>query len=196
MKRLKQLLTTLLLTTAIASACWFTTSNFNKTYIAGVNNYFAHYTETAYIQDAIFYNGQTVAMPLTVFVKVSPRIADQPGESPGTSKLTRAILQYKILPDGEWVTVKDIDHPDWDLDFAVPLALFGYGSIDVSVPDNTEILIRLYLTDDIYETGDLETDITSTVPNNVTYYSGMDYEGGWRAPHVMRLKISGRRPFQ
>lgn len=196
MLRIKQLLLSLLLTTAIVSACWFTDTNFNGTYIAGVNNYFAHYTETGAIENAVYYNGQTVAMPITVFVKVTPRIADQPGETPGPKDLTRALLQYKILPNGDWITVKDINNPDWDLNFSTPLALFGYGCININIPDNTEILIRVYLTDGIYETGDIETDITSIVPNTVTFNSGNAYEGGWHAPHVMRLKISGKRPFQ
>ena len=43
---MKKLLTTILLFASLAaSACWFTEANFNATYIAGVNNFFAHYIE-------------------------------------------------------------------------------------------------------------------------------------------------------
>ncbi len=181
--------------TAAAWSCWFTSSNFNACYIAGVNNYFAHYTEAVSINVATYHNGQTVAMPITVFVKVSPRFGDQAGEAAGPKAIIRAVLQYKILPGGEWVTVKDIDNPDWNMNFDHPVALFGRNTIDLTnVSSGTEMLIRLYMTDGTYETGDMVADITSTVPDTATLSSGGTYEGGWNAPHVMRVIISGRRP--
>lgn len=69
---------------------------------------------------------------------------------------------------------------------------------DFSGASNTEelnaaLLIRLYLSDGTYETGDLETDITSTVPSVATHASGGEYEGGWTAPFVMRVKVSGNQ---
>jgi hypothetical protein len=181
--------------TAAAWSCWFTSSNFNACYIAGVNNYFSHYTEAESINAATYHNGQTVAMPITVFVKASPRFGDEDGEVAGAKEIIRAILQYKILPFGEWVTVKDINNPDWNMDFDHPVALFGRNAINLSnIPSGTEMLIRLYMTDGTYETGDLGTDITSPVPDTATLSSGGTYEGGWNAPHVMRVIISGWRP--
>jgi hypothetical protein len=192
---MKKLLTTILLFSALAaSACWFTEANFNKTYIAGVNNFFAHYIEADTIGEATYSNGMTVAMPLTVWVKVSPRTADQPGEVAGTKEIVRAVLQYKILPSGSWVTVKDYNTPDWDMDFEGAVPLFGMNCININVAAGTQILIRVYFSDGTYETGDLNTDITSSVPNTATLSSGGTYEGGWSAPHVMRVIISGRRP--
>ena len=87
----------------------------------GVNNFFAHYTEAISINNATYHNGQTVAMPITVFVKVSPRFGDEDGEVAGAKEITRAVLQYKILPSGSWVTVKDIDNPDWSMNFDHPV---------------------------------------------------------------------------
>ena len=59
----------------------------------------------------------------------------------------------------------------------------------------TEILIRLYLSDGTYETGDLGTDITSVLPSVATQEHGSEYEGGWTAPFVMRVTVSGgQRP--
>ena len=192
---MKKLLTTILLFASLAvSACWFTEANFNKTYIAGVNNFFAHYVEAETIGAASYANGQTVAMPLTVWVKVSPRTADQPGEVAGTKEIVRAVLQYKILPSGSWVTVKDYDTPDWDMNFEGAVPLFGMNCININVATGTQILIRAYFSDGTYETGDLNTDITSSVPNTATLSSGGTYEGGWSAPHVMRVIISGWRP--
>lgn len=192
---MKKLLTTILLFASLAvSACWFTEANFNVAYIAGVNNFFAHYVEAETIGAASYTNGMTVAMPLTVWVKVSPRTADQPDEVAGTKAITRAVLQYKILPSGDWVTVKDYDTPDWDLDFDGAVPLFGMNCINAAVAAGTQMLIRVYLSDGTYETGDLEADITSAVPNTATLASGGSYEGGWSAPHVMRVIIRGRRP--
>jgi hypothetical protein len=192
---MKKLLTTILLFVSLAaSACWFTLANFNAVYISGVNNYVSHYEEVGDIQSATYHNGQVVAMPLTVWVRVSPRLADQEGEPAGTKQIVRAVLQYKVLPYGQWVTARDYVNPDWNMDFSAPVPLFGMGCIDVNVRNGTEMLIRLYVTDGTYESGDLGSDITTYVPDTATLSNGGTYEGGWCAPHVMRVKISGRRP--
>lgn len=186
--------TIFLLSALLVRACWFTSANFNAVYISGVNNYISHYDEVQDIQSATYHNGQTVAMPITVWVKVSPRIADQEGEAAGTKEIVRVALQYKILPSGQWVTVKDYNNPDWDMDFTGAVPLFGTNCININVPDGTEILIRMYVTDGTYENGDLASDITMYVPNTATLSSGGIYDAGWSAPHVMRVKIVGRRP--
>lgn len=194
---IKKLLASVFLFTALmASACWFTEANFNATYIGGVNNYFVHYDEAADIEEAVYYNGMTVAMPLTVWVKVSDREADQQGEAAGTKPIIRAMLQYRVLPSGSWVTVKDYDNPDWDMNFTGAVPLFGTNCIDLNLPNGTELLIRLYLTDGTYETGYLGAEINSPVPDVATLQSGGTYEGGWTAPHIMRVIIRGRRPVR
>lgn len=194
---IKKLLASVFLFTALmASACWFTEANFNATYISGVNNYFVHYDEAADIEEAVYYNGMTVAMPLTVWVKVSDREADQQGEVAGTKPIIRAMLQYRVLPAGSWVTVKDYNNPDWDMNFTGAVPLFGSNCIDLNLPNGTEILIRLYLSDGIYETGYLSELVTDYIPDIATFQSGGVYSGGWSAPHIMRLKITGRRPFR
>jgi len=175
---------------AMAQACWFTEANFNATYIAGVNNYTSHYEEASTVTGATYTNGQSVSMPITVFVKVSPRIGDDSTSNP----ITTATLQYKVLPDGGWVTVKTYASPDWNMNFDSPIALFGRNCINLDLDTGTELLIRLYLSDGIYETGDTSTDITSTVPDTATLSTGGTYEGGWSAPHVMRVIINGIRP--
>jgi len=192
---MKKLLTTISLFASLAAfACWFTEANFNAVYISGINNYIQHYEEVENIQSATYYNGQNAAMPITVWVKVSPRFADQGGEAAGTKEIVRVALQYKILPSGEWVTVKDFNNPDWDMDFSGAVPLFGMGCININVADGTEILIRMYVTDGTYENGDMASDISMYVPNTATLSSGGIYDAGWSAPHVMRVKIVGRRP--
>ena len=192
---MKKLFATIFLLSALlVRACWFTSANFNAVYISGVNNYILHYDEVQDIASATYHNGQTVAMPITVWVKVSPRIADQEGEAAGTKAIVRVALQYKILPSGSWVTVKDYNNPDWDMNFEGAVPLFGMNCININVATGTQILIRAYFSDGTYETGDLNTDITSSVPNTATLSSGGTYEGGWSAPHVMRVVIGGWRP--
>ncbi|HBJ94971.1 MAG TPA: hypothetical protein DDZ11_00255 [Lentisphaeria bacterium] len=175
-----------------AQACWFTADNFNACYIAGVNDYVQHYSPAENIGAAVYRNGQTVDMPITVWVKVSDRFADQTGEAAGSKRITRAVLQYKVLPNGRWKTVRELKNLNWHMNFQHPVSLFGKSSISVSgLAAGTEILIRLYLTDGTYETGDLNSNITN-VPDTATEANGGSYEGGWTAPFVMRVKVSGK----
>ena len=179
------------LTTIIANvslACWFTQENFNRDYIAGVNNYFAHYEETENISNAIYHNGISTSLPLTVWVKIGSRENAQGQLMP----IVKGVLQYKVLPNGNWVTVKTV-YNKLPLDRALPAAIFGKNNIDPQVAPGTEILIRVYLTDGIFETGDLDADITTWVPDIATQSNGGEYEGGWTAPFVYRVIFNGVR---
>lgn len=174
---------------SVASACWFTAENFNRDYIAGVNNYFVHYDETTNIANATYRNGSSVSLPITVWVKVGPRM-NSDGQ---LMAIQKAVLQYKILPAGEWVTVRTIYNYSFPIQWALPVALFGNNNIDPQISAGTEILIRVYLTDGVFETGDLNVDITSSVPDRATKNSGAEYEGGWTAPFVYRVIYNGKR---
>ena len=193
--KLKTLFTTVLTALSIvASACWFTQDNFNGNYIAFVTGDNVHYEPTELIANAVYKNGYTVDMPFTVYVKVSDRFGDQSGEE-GPKKIVKAVLQYKVLPSGEWTTVKELKDLNWDMNFQNPVSLFGRNTINIeNIAAGTEILIRLYLSDGTYETGDLNTDITSTIPDTAhgNISSEINYEGGWTAPFVFRVKYSGK----
>ena len=185
-----------------AFACWFTASNFNATYIASVNSKVVHYTPAVTMADAVYHNGQNADLPITVQVKVSPRFGDQAGESAGAKPITTASLQYKVVRAGgastDFVTVKTITNPDWAMDFSVPVNLFGSdGAIDIpegQISAGDDIIIRVWFSDGTYHTGDKNADLTvSDVPDtqsasNIT--CGLD---GWQAPHVFRVKWSGKR---
>ena len=193
MKKLLYLLTTVL--TVNSFACWFTRENFNGNYIAGVNNYQSRYTETANLSQAIYTNNLRVAFPLTVWVKVTPLKYSPSGELLNTpTQLVKAGLQYKILPSGSWKTVKEIENVSWKMDWQHPVALFGKNTIDPDVPAGTAILIRFYLSDGTFETGDLSTDISGDeIPAKATQDSGGSYSGGWTAPFVLKVIYNGRR---
>lgn len=192
----KFLATLLLLTSLITSACWFEPGTINledlswiRAYLAGVNNYRTH---ADFPNDFIIYNNFTVAMPITVWVVVQPRKT-----SITLHPVRRAILQYKVLPSGYWVTVKEYNNITTTLDYPTPIALFGNNCINIPVPDGTELLIRLYLADQYLETGDLDTDITSAILDVISAETGTEsiwYEGGWSAPYVIKVRVEGKRP--
>lgn len=193
----KFLATLLLLTSLITNACWFEPGTINLddlswigAYIAGVNNYRAH-TDFPN-NDFILYNNFTVPMPITVWVVVQPRKT-----STYLYPVRRAVLQYKVLPSGNWVTVKEYSNITTTLDYPTPIALFGNNCINIPVPDGTELLIRLYLADQYLETGDLDTDITSAILDVISAETGTEsiwYEGGWSAPYVIKVRVEGKRP--
>ena len=124
----------LTLFSTIVHACWFTADNFNTCYIAGVNSYVSHYSPAESIGSAVYKNGQTVDFPLTVWVKVSDRFADQPGEAEGKKAIIHAVLQYRVLPNGRWKTVRELKNLNWDMDFQNPVALFGKNNVSMGHP--------------------------------------------------------------
>ena len=185
-----------------AYACWFTASNFNATYIASVNGKVVHYTPAATMAEAVYRNGESADLPLTVQVKVASRFGDQPGESAGAKPITAAALQYKVVRRNggstPFVTVKTITDPAWKMDFSVPVNLFGADGV-IDIPDSRisagdDIIIRVWFSDGTYHTGDKSADLSvSDVPDTQTESNitcGLD---GWQAPHVFRVKYSGKR---
>ena len=187
-----------------ASACWYTVSNFNATYIASVNGKQIHYSPTSSIDQTVYHNGMSVDLPITVQIKVSDRYGDQSGESIGPKKIIEAKLQYKIIRKNGTVypftTVKTISNPNWTMNFSNPVNLFGSsGIIDIpksKISAGDEIIIRVYFSDGVYHTGNLNADIDiSDVPNEQSYTkNNIDCgTGGWKAPHVFRVKFSGKR---
>ena len=101
---MKKLFATIFLLSALlVRACWFTSANFNAVYISGVNNYILHYDEVQDIASATYHNGQTVAMPITVWVKGPARgLPTRKGKKRPAQKRSFRVapLQYKILPSG------------------------------------------------------------------------------------------------
>lgn len=171
----------------VSFGCWFTEENFNNSYIASVNG-ISHYTEGTSLASAIYLNGFSVALPLTVYVKVTPHQYNTI-----STPIVKAVLQYKKLPDGRWTTVKTIENVSWAMNFTLPVALFGRNAIDVrNLAAGTELLIRVYFSTGLYENGDLESDITSTIADEVSGEDGI-YEGGWSAPNVVRVVFNGKR---
>lgn len=199
---MKKIFTTLaFLGVFAASACWFTESNFNTAYIASVNGKVIHYQPVSVLGEATYRNGQSAELPLTVQIKVADRFGDQQGES-GVKPIVKAVLQYKLIRANggttSFVTVKTLDHPSWKMNFNNPVNLFGSdGVIDIpegEIAAGDEIIIRVWFSDGVYSTGDPEADLTGDqvpeVQNSANINCGGD---GWKAPHVFRVKFSGKR---
>lgn len=181
-----------------AQACWFgdnDLSGLGDNYLAYLSGDVTHVE----IKDGTttITNNQVVALPFTVFVKVAPHKRAAEGEEAAESPapITKAILQYKLTDDKEWTTVKTIENPDWDMSFEDPVALFGRDCIDIpNVSTETEVIIRLHLSDGVYTTGSLEnddfTDIQETITvNGTTEDDHFNYSGGWTAPFVWKVKV-------
>lgn len=183
-KRLVILAGTVLLHVS-ALACWFTEEGFNDSYIEGVNNHSVHYYAVGVLSEAIYYNDMTVAHPLTVKVKLTPLHADKP--------LIEARLQYKSATSKSWTTIKTIRNPPAYTNMTLPF----FGDIPINTfPANTVILIRLYVTDGVNESGDLGVDIDSSSIGKLMTSESEPLPGGWTPPFVMRVVYNGKqRPW-
>ena len=193
MNKIKLTAMSLFMATLTALSCWWTTLNYNGNYIAGVNNFQTHYSESSSIEDAIYHNGMYVALPLTVYVKVSP-LED------GSSPITRAVLQYRVRRSGSWlipwITVKTLTNPSARTWYGQVVPLFGNGTIDPrGLQSGDEIIIRYYITNGVLESGDLEDSLEAIDPNDTeTYNDHSDtYSGGWSPPFVFKVIYNGQR---
>lgn len=180
---MKKIASLVLLIVGLSSyACWFSSADFKNNYIAGVNNYEVHYTPGSSANSAVYYNGQEVSFPLTVYVKTAPRA--------GTDKVVVAILQYKVEGSSEWVTI-DMITDQKDLNLGIATTIFGR-NIDLPIADGKFFYLRLYLSDGVNETGNLEEDITVSISNTMTSGS-QNLGGGWTPPFVFKLKKSANK---
>jgi hypothetical protein len=175
----KILATTIFLSCIVTSACWFTATNFNKNYIARINNAVTMYSDAVWTGNNIPCpppGKQNI--PAQVWVKLQPR-----GEV-GAPVVSEAILQYKKLPNGTWITFKRLYSLNWNIDFTKPVQLFGPNTFDPpGAVENDAYLIRLWFSDGLYE----NADINENAP-----------EGGdsiWRNQWVTKVIIGKRRPI-
>ena len=200
---MRKIITTLgiIFSTLVVSACWFTESNFNATYIASVNGSATHYEHVSSISEATYKHGQKVDLPITVQVKVSNLFIEQDSS---TRKIKNAVLQYKIVKkDGSetnFITVKSIENPNWALNFDHPINLFGAeGIIDISeekIEEGDQIIIRVWLSDGVFENGDINSSISSEEIPDIQSYGEKNIDignDGWQAPHVFKVIYSGKR---
>ena len=143
----------LLLAGAALSACWGTAESYDKAFIYAVNNFVR--TPLAGLSYPItFQDGGNVSFPATINVRISPRETGNP--------VIKAVLQYRVGESGEWTTAVTLDNPKWDMDITTPRPVFGIDTVKINpIPaQGTKVYIRMYLTDGVYETFNLEENDT------------------------------------
>ena len=157
-----------------ASACWFTSENFDKAYIAKVNTKIT-FTSTGTPGSVTCPPAGVQDLPAQIWVKLESRTTGP--------DVTEAVLQYRKLPSGTWITFKHLKTLNWTLDFSQPVQLFGPNIFDPpSARKGDSYLVRLWFTDGIYENADLDE---------------MAPEGGntiWRNQWVTKITVGKRRP--
>ncbi len=154
-------------------ACWFTAENFNKCYIAQINN------ADCFYEDAVFDSGGvahpeagTISFPATVWIKLQPRDSGP--------AVTQMKLQFRKSTDSTWTDIKTISNVAWAVNFEKPVALFGRNCLNnlPGVSGGDEILVRIYVTDGLYENADIGVDTTE------------DGANGWQDQWVVKLTVS------
>ena len=180
-KTLFALLGLVMLLNVRASACSVPSPMFVNNYITAVNSY-AHTTDGG----ASYVNGGNVSLPITLFMQVT-KVHNHNNVVP--IAITHLKLQYKVKPlDGDWGTTwtdcKSIDNPDWSVNFEDgPVPLFGKNVLDIpDLPTGSEILIRVWLSTDLYQNANPDDDTDDTgVP------------GAWGQGYVVRVVFDGNR---
>lgn len=147
------LISALLLANTALFACWGTAEDYDKAFIYAVNN-FVRTPLASLTYPPTFQDGGNVSFPATINVRISPNETGNP--------VTKAVLQYRIGESGEWTTAVTLDNPKWELDIMTPRPVFGIDVIKINpIPaQGTRVYIRMYLTDGMYETFDLESNET------------------------------------
>ena len=154
-------------------ACWFTSENYNRCYIAKVNSYDCFDETEPFNENGIpCPDGGTISFPATVWIKLKPRDSGP--------AITQMKLQFRKSTDSTWTDIKTISNVTWAVNFEKPVALFGRNCLNnlPGVSGGDEILIRIYVTDGLYENADLTSDTTE------------DGTNGWQDQWVVRLTVS------
>ena len=69
--------------------------------------------------------------------------------------IVNCTLQYRVLPNGNWVTVKQYSTPCGTIPFtAPPFTYFGQNNIwPKDIKEGDVIMVRIYITDGMYQSG-------------------------------------------
>ena len=163
-------------------------------------------------------NNMVVDFPVTVTAKLisdSPILVDY-GSKP---EILRCKLQYRILPAGKWVTVKDYDVPTGTIAATnAPTTYFGRNNVwPQGCKAGDVVMIRMYVTDGNFQSGELDdmcedklgVGKSSTFPQKYTLPDTFSYQprgrdmpdndlgGGWLPHYAVTVIYSGHtRPLQ
>ena len=143
--------------------CWYNRINYND-YIFGLNNFEQHTWASSATDPhgkalTTFHirNNMVVDFPVTASIKLvsdSRIVVDDDSKKP---EILRCKLQYRVLPDGNWTTVGEYDVPTGKIPASAPPAPYlGRNNIwPKKCKAGDVIMIRLYVTDGQFQSGDL-----------------------------------------
>ena len=215
-----------------ASACWYNKQNYND-YIAMVNTTQRHMSEVIVTQntsskikeiDYCITNNFIVDFPVTVTMKLTsedPIILANPFSNSTSNAIRRTIdarLEYRVLPDGDWIKVSEYSIETGRLPESYPPAPYlGRNNIfPKNLVAGDKIMVRLYVTDGQWQSGDPNSkcDARAKEGLGITYryeYPEFQYDisnvitniigeaqlgDGWLPHYVVVLEYSGHtRPI-
>lgn len=168
MKKLAVLLAAVIAYGTTAFGCWYKFYNYED-YIYSINNREVHTQQvivTDKSQNKVQYtvkNNMIVDFPISVSVKLVSNdevvLNDQNGNNVTLSKEKQEIiscaLQYRVLPNGNWVTVQKYETASGTIPSSYPPNFYlGRNNIFPKCKKGDVIMIRLYVTDGIWQSGD------------------------------------------
>lgn len=173
MKKLAVLLAAVMAYGTTAFGCWYKFYNYQD-YIYAINNREVHTQQvivTDKSQNKVQYtvkNNMVVDFPISVSVKLVSNdevvLSDEngnqvtvPNELPNNVKkeIISCALQYRVLPNGNWVTVQKYETASGTIPNSYPPNFyFGRNNIFPKCKKGDVIMIRLYVTDGIWQSGD------------------------------------------
>ena len=200
MKKLGVLLAAVAAFTTTAFGCWYKFYNYED-YIYAVNNRQIH-TESVVVTDKVnkkitytVKNNKVVDFPISVSVKLVSNDAvvlnDNEG---GTVTITNSkpeiiscALQYRVLPNGNWVTVQKYETETGTIPSSYPSNFYlGRNNIYPKCKPGDVIMIRVYVTDGIWQSGNPSSFCDK-------YLNGTAEEkqaiGGWHLNEVTNQQI-------
>lgn len=198
-----------LLSVLVANACihvgivstitWYTISGINEPYNV---SHLPGYQNPSDIYAAV---------PLTVYI--SKQLGTGAVDTIATMPVYAA-LQYRILPDGDWVTAVEYEDMDWTLEDSTryvetkhtnsdgktikrgwheAFPFFGQECLHLDVPDGTEVLIRVYFSDGVFENFPITGDYDD-LP--VGFFWGTVNFPDWEIDNIIKVTVQGQRPFR
>lgn len=168
MKKLAVLLAAVIAYGTTAFGCWYKFYNYED-YIYSINNREVHTQQvivTDKLQNKVQYtvkNNMVVDFPISVSVKLVSNdevvLNDQNGNNVTLSEEKKEIiscaLQYRVLPNGNWVTVQKYETASGTIPNSYPPNFYlGRNNIFPKCKKGDVIMIRLYVTDGIWQSGD------------------------------------------
>lgn len=168
MKKLAVMLAAVMAYGTTAFGCWFKYYNYED-YIYSINNREVHTQQvivTDKSKDKVQYtvkNNMIVDFPISVAVKLVSNDAvvlnDENGNpitlSEEKKEIMSCALQYRVLPNGNWVTVQTYETASGTIPSSYPPNFYlGRNNIFPKCKKGDVIMIRLYVTDGIWQSGD------------------------------------------